>query len=293
MRLDQLLADATVRLQEAGSPSPRRDAEVLLCHVLNVDRAWLYTWGDRCAEASTLTRFNPLVAARAEGQPVAYLTGEREFWSLSLATSPATLIPRPDTETLVEAALEKAAIVNSMSPQRLLDLGTGTGAIALAFASEHPQWQVVGVDLHQEAVTLAESNARRNGITNAEFMVSDWFSALALPGVGPATEKRFTLMVSNPPYLADDDPHLGQGDVRFEPHSALIADDQGLADLRCVVRESCHYLADNGWLILEHGMQQGEAVRQALRDAGFVDVASRKDLGTRERISLGRWPSRP
>lgn len=291
MRLDQLLTDAAGRLHEAGSPSPRLDAEVLLCHVMKVDRTWLYTWGDRLADEHTLAQFAALIAARADGQPVAYLTGEREFWSLSLATSAATLIPRPDTETLVEAALEKATQTTEAAPGRLLDLGTGTGAIALAFASECPQWQVVGVDFHYDAVALAESNAERNGITNARFVVSDWFSALARSEAGAEADKRFALIVSNPPYLADDDPHLGHGDVRFEPHSALIAADHGLADLRLVVRESRNHLADNGWLILEHGMQQGEAVRQALTDAGFVDVASRRDLGARERISLGRWPS--
>lgn len=285
MRIDSLLAETTQRLQQAGSPSPRRDAEVLLCHVLNVNRAWLYTWGDRLAGDQTLARFATLIAERIEGQPVAYLTGEREFWGLSLATSPATLIPRPDTETLVDVALEKAAD-SGAAAKRLLDLGTGTGAIALAFASERPDWQVTGVDLHEAAVSLARSNAERNAIANAEFLVSDWFSALALQ----SPTDRFALIVSNPPYLADDDPHLEEGDVRFEPHSALIAADQGLADLRYLVGEARQYLADNGWLLLEHGMQQGAAVRQALSEAGFSDVASRQDLGARERISLGRWP---
>lgn len=281
MRLDRLLARATRRLQAAGSPSPRRDAEVLLCHALSVDRAWLYTWGDRPADSETLARFDTLVAARAEGQPVAYLTGEREFWGLALATSPATLIPRPDTETLVEAALEKAGSESG----RLLDLGTGTGAIALAFASERPDWQVVGVDLNADAVALARANAERNAINSATFLVSDWFSSLETLH----QSERFALIVSNPPYIADDDPHLGEGDVRFEPRSALVAGAGGLADLRFLVRGAREYLADNGWLLLEHGMQQGAAVRQALVDAGFVEVASRTDLGARERVSLGRW----
>lgn len=284
MRIDSLLAATTQRLQEAGSPSPRRDAEVLLCHVLKVDRAWLYTWGDRLADDLTLTRFDSLIAAREEGQPVAYLTGEREFWGLSLATSPATLIPRPDTETLVEVAVEKADDPGA-APKRLLDLGTGTGAIALAFASECPSWQVIGVDLNEAAVALARSNAERNAIANAEFLVSDWFSAVD----GSLQTDGFALIVSNPPYLADDDPHLDEGDVRFEPHSALVSAEQGLADLRYLVREARSYLSDNGWLLLEHGMQQGAAVRQALSEAGFSDVASRQDLGARERISLGRW----
>ncbi|MGO2133313.1 MAG: peptide chain release factor N(5)-glutamine methyltransferase [Halomonas sp.] len=285
MRLDQLLVNASGRLQAAGSPSPRRDAEVLLCHVLQVDRAWLYTWGDRLADDQTLARFDSLIAAREEGQPVAYLTGEREFWGLSLATSHATLIPRPDTETLVEAALEKASAMESADAKRLLDLGTGTGAIALAFASEYPSWQVTGVDLNETAVALARGNAERNAIANAEFLVSDWFSAFD----SSLRTDRFALIVSNPPYLADDDPHLDEGDVRFEPHSALVSAEQGLADLRYLVREAQNYLSANGWLLLEHGMQQGAAVRQALSEAGFSDVASRQDLGARDRISLGCW----
>ncbi|HSH48297.1 MAG TPA: peptide chain release factor N(5)-glutamine methyltransferase [Halomonas sp.] len=280
MRLDSLLARATRRLQDAGSPSPRRDAEVLLCHALSVDRAWLYAWGDRPADSETLARFDTLVAARAEGQPVAYLTGEREFWGLSLATSPATLIPRPDSETLVEVALEKAGSETG----RLLDLGTGTGAIALAFASERPDWQVIGVDRNADAVALARANAARHAINNATFLVSDWFTGLD----ASHRAERFALIVSNPPYIAAADPHLSEGDVRFEPRSALVAGAGGLADLRFLARSAREYLADDGWLLLEHGMQQGAAVRQALVDAGFAEVASRTDLGARERVSLGR-----
>lgn len=285
MRLDSLLAGATQQLQDAGSPSPRRDAEVLLCHVLSVERAWLYTWGDRPADDTVKARFDALLQARAEGRPVAYLTGEREFWGLVLATSPATLIPRPDTETLVEVALEKAGGRHE-EPGRLLDLGTGTGAIALAFASERADWQAVGVDLNEDAVMLARANAERHAITNAAFRVSDWFAALT----SPAGAERFELIVSNPPYLADDDPHLSEGDVRFEPASALIAGGDGLVDLFFLARAARAYLTDDGWLLLEHGMQQGAAVRRALDEAGFVDVDSRCDLGARERISLGRWP---
>ncbi|WP_027967547.1 peptide chain release factor N(5)-glutamine methyltransferase [Halomonas halocynthiae] len=288
MRIDSLLTAATQKLQQAGSPSSRRDAEVLLCHVLGVGRAWLYTWGDRQVDEFVQARFDDLIVARVAGEPVAYLTGEREFWGLSLDTSSATLIPRPDTETLVEVALEKAREVGE-APKRLLDLGTGTGAIALAFASEYPGWQVVGVDLNETAVLLARNNAKKNAIVNVEFLVSDWFSALGRD----SADSGFALIVSNPPYLADDDPHLSEGDVRFEPHSALVAAEQGLADLRYLVQGARQYLAGNGWLLLEHGMQQGAAVRQALSDAGFVDVASYQDLGSRERVSLGRWQPCP
>ncbi|WP_355660810.1 peptide chain release factor N(5)-glutamine methyltransferase [Halomonas salifodinae] len=277
MTLDALLARAARRLSESGSATPRLDAEVLLCHVLGVERTWLYTWGDRQAPSFERARFEALVAARAQGHPVAYLTGEREFWGLRLATSPATLIPRPDTETLVEAALARAAAPTG----RLLDLGTGTGAIALAFASERPGWTVLGVDLAPEAVSLARQNAGRLGIANADFRKSDWFSALG-------DDERFALIVANPPYIAADDPHLGQGDVRFEPASALVADEDGLADLQHLVVEARQYLTPGGWLLLEHGYAQGAAVRRALTDAGYAEVASLTDLGGRERLSLGR-----
>ncbi|MDR5891548.1 peptide chain release factor N(5)-glutamine methyltransferase [Halomonas mongoliensis] len=281
-RLDALLVAAAARLAEAGSPTPRLDAEVLLCHLLEVDRTWLYTWGDREADPAMAERFAALVARREAGEPVAYLTGEREFWGLRLATEPSTLIPRPDTETLVEAALERAKAASGS----LLDLGTGTGAIALAFASERPAWRVLGVDIRPEAVALARRNAVRLAIVNAEFRQSDWLSALA-PAEGEAAE-RFDLIVSNPPYLADDDPHLARGDLRFEPVSALVAGEAGLADLRHLVAVARGYLAPGGWLLLEHGAEQGRAVRDALQAADYREVATRRDLAGHERVSLGR-----
>lgn len=276
MRFDTLLMRAAQRLAESGSPSPRLDAEVLLCHVLGVDRAWLYTWGDQDAEPFARARFEALLAARASGRPVAYLIGEREFWGLTLMTSPATLIPRPDTELLVEAAL-----VRSTAPHgRLLDLGTGSGAIALAFAHERPCWNVVGVDREPGAVALATANAERLGITNARFAISDWFAALE--------GEIFETIVSNPPYLADDDPHLSLGDVRFEPRSALVAADAGLADLRELVVSARAHLAAGGWLLLEHGMAQGGAVRAALSGSGYAEVTTLNDLAGLERVSVGR-----
>lgn len=280
MILDHLLARAAARLAAADSPSPRLDAEVLLCHALEVDRTWLYTWGDREAPRFARARFEALVAARAQGQPIAYLTGEREFWGLALATSPHTLIPRPDTECLVEAALARAA----RPAGRLLDLGTGTGAIALAFASERPGWSALGVDIRPEAVALARHNAERLGIANAAFEESDWFAALE----GNTASERFDLIVSNPPYIAANDPHLARGDVRFEPRSALVAADDGLADLYHLVREAGRHLRPGGWLMLEHGFAQAEAVRGVLEAAGYVEVASRLDLGGHPRVSLGR-----
>ncbi|MGJ7457204.1 peptide chain release factor N(5)-glutamine methyltransferase [Halomonas sp. MA07-2] len=285
MRLDALLVEAAARLAAAGSPSPRLDAEMLLCHLLGVDRTWLYTWGDCEAEAAKVACFEALLTRREAGEPVAYLTGEREFWGLQLVTEPSTLIPRPDTETLVEAALEKA----SAATGRLLDLGTGTGAIALALASERPGWGVMGVDLRAEAVALAVRNAARLAIVNASFRQSDWFATL---GNGERATQRFELIVSNPPYLADDDPHLARGDLRFEPVSALVAGEGGLADLYHLVRTARGHLALDGWLLLEHGAEQGSAVREALVAAGYLEVTTRLDLAGHERVTLGRWPGR-
>lgn len=281
MTLDALLVESARRLADAGSPSARLDAEVLLCHVLGVERAWLYTWGDREADDAAVGRLRELVARRAAGEPVAYLTGEREFWGLRLATDPSTLIPRPDTETLVEAALALAQAPGG----RLLDLGTGSGAIALAFASERPAWRVLGLDIRPEAVALAQRNAERLALANAEFGESDWFAALADES---GDTQRFAIIVSNPPYIAEDDPHLAAGDVRFEPRSALVADDAGLADLCYLVKRARQHLQPGGWLLLEHGWGQATAVREALVAAGYGEVASRRDLGGHERVSLGK-----
>ena len=280
MSFDALLKLAAQRLHAAGSSSPRIDAEVLLCHVLERDRTWLYTWGDKACPLREQTRFEALIAARAEGTPVAYLTGEREFWGLRLATSPDTLIPRPDTETLVERALGCVA----QPTGRMLDLGTGTGAIALAFASEQPGWQVLGVDVREEAVELATGNAQALAITNAQFLQSDWFDALE---TFEETPKRFNIVVSNPPYIAADDPHLSAGDVRFEPRSALVADAEGMADLLHLVESAQHYLTASGWLLLEHGYSQAGKVRKALKSAGYQSVESIRDLGGHERVTLG------
>ena len=279
MTLDALLIKASQRLSAAGSASPRLDAEVLLAHCLGRDRTWLYTWGDQICDTWVQARFEALVAARAEGQPIAYLTGEREFWGLPLKTSRHTLIPRPDTETLVEAALKLAPKASGA----LLDMGTGTGAIALAFASERPGWEVIGVDFRHEAVKLADSNARRLSIANATFLYSHWFTALT----STAATARFDLIVANPPYIAENDPHLKQGDVRFEPRSALVAAEQGMADLHYLIKSARGFLHLGGYLLLEHGYSQAAVVRQAFTSAGYENVESLYDLAGQERVTLG------
>lgn len=258
------------------SPSPRLDAEWLLAAALGKPASYLRTWPEREVPAEVAARFAADLARRRAGEPVAYILGRQGFWSLDLEVAPATLIPRPDTELLVETAL-------ALLPARdaaVLDLGTGTGAIALALAAERPAWRLTGVDRVAEAVELAERNRRRLGLGNAAFLQSDWFSAL--------DGRRFELIASNPPYIAADDPHLVLGDLRFEPASALVAGADGLDDIRRIVAAAPDHLAAGGWLLLEHGFEQAAAVRALLAAGGFVEVHSRRDLGGHERISLGR-----
>ncbi len=285
MRIDQVLADAVTRLARSSTDetaTPHLDAQLLLAHVLGRSRTWLYTWGDREIESAALERFNALVERRAQGEPVAWLLGYREFFGLRLAVSPHTLIPRADTETLVEQALSHMPATGG----RALDLGTGSGAIALALAFERPAWQVTGIDIVPEAVTLAQRNAEALKITNTCFEQGDFFSALS-------PSARFELIVSNPPYIDEHDVHLGQGDVRFEPRSALVAGQEGMADLLHLVDTARAFLAPGGWLLLEHGYQQGDGVRAGLTQAGYAGVSTCQDLGGRERVSMGQWCSAP
>ena len=260
------------------SPTPRLDAELLLAQALGKSRGYLHTWPERELEASQLERYQAALARRRTGEPVAYILGRQGFWSLDLDVASHTLIPRPDTELLVETAL---ALLPA-TPLQVLDLGTGTGAIALALACERPAWQVTGVDRVPEAVALAQGNGTRLQLANARFAESCWFSALA--------GQRFQLIVSNPPYIAAADPHLSQGDVRFEPSSALVAGIDGLDDIRLIIEQAPEHLLAGGWLLLEHGFDQAEAVRELLAQRGFAAVDSRRDLGGHQRISLGQWP---
>lgn len=258
------------------SPTAKLDAEVLLSHVLGVDRVYLLTWPERLLSNSEWQTMQALVAQRANGIPVAYLIGQREFWSLPLQVNNSTLIPRPDTEVLVETALQL-----SLPPAaRVLDMGTGTGAIALALKSSQPQWQVTAVDRERAAVTLAQHNANSLKLAVAVIQ-SDWFAALP--------EQQFDLIVSNPPYIDGNDPHLQQGDVRFEPTTALVAAQQGLADLFHIIDTAPLFLAPAGWLVLEHGWQQGAAVRSQLTRQGYQQVTTVCDYANLERVTIGQW----
>ncbi len=271
--IQQLLASVAL----PGSDTAQLDAELLLAAALGKPRSYLRTWPERELNDEQLQRFQAAIARRQQGEPVAYILGQQGFWSLDLEVAPHTLIPRPDTELLVETALE----LLPHNPIAALDLGTGTGAIALALATERPGWTVTGVDRVPEAVSLAERNRSRLKLTNARFSESHWFSAVA--------GQRFTLIASNPPYIRADDHHLGEGDVRFEPASALVAGEDGLDDIRLIIQHAPAHLVAGGWLLLEHGFDQAAAVRELLAGQGFTEIASRLDLGGHERISLGRY----
>ena len=258
------------------SASAKLDAELLLCKVLSKPRSFLRTWPEHLLSTEQERAFNQLLERRRQGEPVAYLLGEQGFWNLQLAVNDQTLIPRPDTELLVETALA----LELASPCRVLDLGTGSGAIALALACERPTWQVLGVDRIEAAVELAERNRQMLHLDNAAFLHSHWFSNLS--------GGRFAVIVSNPPYIAANDPHLSRGDLRFEPASALVSGVDGLDDLRQIIAQAPGFLEPGGWLLLEHGFDQAQMVRALLSQADFVGVHSRRDLAGHERISLGQ-----
>jgi release factor glutamine methyltransferase len=274
LTLSTLLTDATAALADA-SPAPRLDAELLLAHALGRERSYLHAHAGEAPDAAVQERFRTLTAARRRGEPIAYLTSKREFWSLELTVSPATLIPRHETELLVELALQR---IPGDAQWELLDLGTGSGAIALALARERPRCRVTATDMSAAALAVAEENAVALRTGNVRFVAGDWFA--------PLGGRRFQFIVSNPPYIREHDPHLTQGDVRFEPLTALTAGSDGLNDLRRIVAAAPAHLESGGWLLLEHGHNQGAEVRELLVAHGYTGAATFRDLQGQERASV-------
>ncbi|OBX05638.1 SAM-dependent methyltransferase [Gallibacterium genomosp. 3] len=262
------------------------DAQALLQFVTQKSSAQLMAFAETPLSLQQQQRLTEYMTRRLQGEPIAYIVGERGFWTLDLAVSDKTLIPRPDTECLVETAL--SLIANQFASNetlRILDLGTGTGAIALALAYELQQqqknYQIIGVDRIAESVTLAKQNAIRNQLTQVEFLESNWFSALST--------QQFQIIVSNPPYIAADDPHLQQGDVRFEPRSALVAENNGLADIEYIIDQGRRFIRKQGWLLLEHGWQQAEAVQTLFKRYNWQQIQTINDYGGNPRVTFAKW----
>lgn len=272
-----LLTDAIGRLT-ASSETPRLDAEILLAAALECSRTHLLAWPERLANLAQITRFNAWLDRRLAGEPVAYLLGQREFWSLDLVVTSDTLIPRPETERLVELALAR---LPTERPVAIADLGTGSGAIALALAVERPLARIVATDRSPAALSVARHNAERLSISQVEFRIGDWCA--------PLTGERFDLIAANPPYVAASDPRWRAGELRFEPPDALIAEEEGLAALRTIIEQAPDFLLPGGWLILEHGYDQGEAVPTLLRQRGFVEVVDHHDVAGISRCTSGQW----
>jgi release factor glutamine methyltransferase len=265
------------RLQ-LSSDEAKLEAQVLLQQVLNVSHAWLISHANDVLEANQLEAFHVLVQRRLNGEPIAYILGQREFYGLNLTVTSDTLIPRPDTETLVEAALAK--LTNNQAS--VLDLGTGTGAIALAVAKHRPMAHVTAVDFSTAALKVAAQNAKQLNITNITFVESHWFDALA--------PTPFDIVVSNPPYIEHHDAHLSQGDLRFEPLTALASGADGLDDIRQIINDCLVYLKPQGWLMLEHGYNQAEAVADLMANVGLSNIETIQDLGGNDRVTLGKNP---
>ena len=272
------IAEALRFSAQLNSESPEVDVRVLLSHALGVDASYLRMWPDKALTELQAEAFYSLFEQRKSGTPVAHLLGTRGFWTLDLEVSAETLIPRPDTECLVEYILEHF----DEAPKRMLDLGTGTGAIALAIASERPEWEVLATDYKPSIVALAKRNALLHKIANVSFSVSSWFEAVS-------EAQSFDLIVSNPPYIDELDLHLGLGDVRFEPRSALVAAESGFSDLRHIAERAPDFLVNGGMLCFEHGYEQGEQFRSLLADLGYTGMQTHLDYGGNDRFTTARY----
>ncbi len=277
--IQQALQQAAASLQTLPHSTPELEAAILLCHLLGKSRSFLYAWPKLGLSEIQARAYQALIQRRLQGDPIAHITGYREFWSLGLQITPATLIPRPETELLVEQGLTQ---LQGLASAQVADLGTGCGAIALAIASECPACQIDATDISREALAIARANAERLGITNVRFYLGSWFDAL--PG-----DTRYDLILSNPPYIAEHDNHLVQGDLACEPRTALASGPDGLNDLRSLSANAGAHLKSGAWLLLEHGFDQAGAIRELLKQQNFIQVRSHRDLAGHERISEGQW----
>lgn len=272
MRIDEALS----QVEGIDSDTAKLDLELLLSEVINQDRTYLYTWPEKALSDEQVTHFQALLAERRKGRPIAHILGRRAFWNFELEVNNATLIPRPDTELLVEVALS----ILDETPKSVVDLGTGTGAIAIAIASERSSWTVFASDLAPDAVALARRNVERIGVLNLSIRQGSWFEPY---------QETFDLIISNPPYIDSIDEHLAQGDLRFEPRSALVAESSGLADLEYLIETAPTFLNPGGWLMLEHGYDQAELLLQRFRKYGYTDIRQECDLGGNMRVTAGQW----
>lgn len=268
------------RLLENSSDSWRLDAELLLAHVLDKSREYLLTWPEFEVEEADQKKFEGLLNRRSKGEPVAYLIGKKYFWDFELSVNPDVLIPRPETELLVEKAIELTADNKSISI-KLADLGTGSGAIAIALAKQNSAWQVTAVDKSSEALTVAKNNATALNVTNIEFLQGSWCQPLAA--------ENYDLVAANPPYVEAGESHLTEGSLPFEPLMALVAEDKGLADIEHIIEKSRACLRDGGWLLIEHGFDQSAEVARLLLKAGYVSIGSQADLAGIERVAFAQW----
>lgn len=272
--IQRCIAQATSALS-SYTQSPRLDAEIMLMHVLQRTRAWLYAHHDYCLDDKEQQAFDALLQQRISGLPIAYLTGYKDFWSLRLDVNRHTLIPRPETELLVEVSLE---LLGNTANTRILELGTGSGAISIALAKERPNWTIDAIDLSSEALALATSNAHKHAIHSITFRQSHWFDALC-------PDQQYDAIVSNPPYISESDPHLSSGDIRFEPSLALISGSDGLDAIRHIVQKAAQFLKPKGWLLLEHGYNQAELVQALFQNYRLQHPFNRKDLNDKTRVS--------
>ncbi len=272
--ISSLLQQATHQLDKL-SDSPLLDAQLMLAHILNKDRSYLMAWPEAIPTQQECDLFNQFLQQRIEAIPVAYILGYKEFWSMPFKVTPDVLIPRPETELLVEQVLK---LVSDVSNPQILELGTGSGAIAIALEKELPNAQIIATDFSTKALTIAKTNAKALSINQLNFIQSDWFSDIP--------NSQFNIIVSNPPYIEQHDPHL-KGEIRFEPIQALTSGDDGLDDIRIIVKNSVGYLKPGGTLLIEHGFDQGNKVSGLMKESGFIKCQTLSDYSQNDRITLG------